>query len=171
MRAETRLVLNGGMFAGLLGYATIVVFFALLNLAAGRSIFYTAALFGSALFYGMDDPATLTIAPGPVLSFNMVHLLALLAIGLFTSWLVAEAEEHPVARYAILVALVFVAAHLYAGLLLFAQPLMAASGWWQIGLASVAAAAVMGWFLLRLHPKLRRELRELPMGEEEEEDA
>ncbi len=158
--------MTGGLFGGLLGYATIVVFFALLNLAAGRSIFYTAALFGSSMFYGLSDPEALVIAPGPVLSFNMVHLLAFLATGFLVSWLIEEAEEHPVARYAILIALIFVAAHLYAGILLFAQPLLASSGWWQIGLASVAAAGVMGWFLLRLHPRLRRELREIPMGDE-----
>lgn len=166
MRAETKLVLNSGLFAGLLGYATIVVFFVLLNLLVGRSIFYTAALFGSAMFYGLEDPAQLVVAPGPVLSFNMVHLLTFLAVGFVTSWLVEEAEEHPAARYVILVALIFIAAHLYAALLLFAQPLMASSAWWQIGIASLAAAAAMGWYLLRLHPRLRRELREIPMGEE-----
>lgn len=165
MSSQTRLMLRGGLFAGLLGYATVVLFFAALNLAAGRSIFHTAALFGSALFYGLDDPAQLEIAAGPVLSYNMVHALGFVAIGMLASWLVAKAEEYPVAQYGLFVALLFVAAHVYAGLLIFARPLLGGGAWWQVGLASVAAAVVMGWYLLRQHPLLRWELRHIDMGE------
>jgi hypothetical protein len=165
MGSHTRLILRGGLFAGLLGYATVALFFAGLNLIAGRSIFHTAAMFGAALFYGLDDPARLEIAAGPVLSYNMVHALGFVAIGLLASWLVAKAEKYPVAQYGLFVALVFVVAHLYAGLLIFARPLLGGDAWWQIGLASVAAAVVMGWYLLRQHPLLRWELRHIDMGE------
>jgi hypothetical protein len=37
--------------------------------------------------------------------------------------------------------------------------------WWHIGIASLAAAIGMGWYLLASHPFLRRELREVPMGD------
>lgn len=167
MRDETKDVLTGGMFAGLLGYLTVVVLFALLNLAMGRSPFYTPAMFGAVLFYGLEDPAALEITPGPVLAYNMVHVLAFVALGVFASWLVTQAERYPVARYAILVVLIFVAAHLYAALLLFAQPLLAGSAWWQVGVVSVAAALVMGWYLVRQHPVLRRQLTDVPLGDEE----
>lgn len=165
MRSETKEILTGGMYAGLLGYATVVVLFGLLNVVLGRSFFFTPAMLGSALFYGLEDPSTLEIAPGPVLAYNMVHVLAFVALGLFSSWLVAKAEQYPVARYAILFVLIFVAAHIYAALLLVGQPLMAGA-WWQIGLVSIAAAGAMGWYLLSQHPLLKRELRDVPMGEE-----
>jgi hypothetical protein len=167
MRSETKAILTGGMFAGLLGYATVVILFALLNALAGRSLFHTPAMFGGALFYGLDDPATLQIAPGPVLSYNMVHVLAFVAAGLFASWLVAKAEKYPVARFIILFVLIFVAAHIYAALLVFARPLLAGSAWWEIGVVSLSAMLVMGWYLLRQHPLLRRQLRTIPLGDEE----
>ncbi len=154
------------MFAGLLGYLTVVVLFALLNVVLGRSPFYTPAMFGAVLFYGLDDPAALEITPGPVLAYNMVHVLAFVVLGVFASWLVTKAERYPVARYAILFVLIFVAAHIYAALLVFAQPLLAGSAWWQIGVVSLAAAGVMGWYLLRQHPALRRELKQVPLGDE-----
>ncbi len=96
----------------------------------------------------------------------MVHVLAFVALGLFASWLVAKAEEYPVARFAILFVLIFVAAHIYAALLLFAQPLLAGAAWLHIGIVSLAAVLVMGWYLLRQHPLLRQELNKIPMGEE-----
>jgi hypothetical protein len=165
-RNETKLVLNGGLFAGLLGYGTVVVLFVLFNLLAGRSPFYTPAMFGAVLFYGLDDPAALVIGPGPVLAYNMVHVLGYLVLGMCASWLVAKAEKYPVARYVVLFVVLFVAGHLYAALLIFAEPLLAGGAWWRILIASVASGVAMGWWLLRLHPLLRAELVRLPMGEE-----
>lgn len=167
MRATTRDILTGGLYAALIGYGTVIVVIALLNLIAGRSPFYTAALFGSALFYGLKDPAALVIAPAPILAYNGVHMLAFLGLGMGASWLVALAERYPTAQYFILVLLVFVAFHVFAGLGFFAHPLLGAAGWWQVGAGTLAAALAMGWYLWRGHPLLRRELREVPMGEEE----
>lgn len=165
-RNETKLILNGGLFAGLLGYGAVVVLFAVFNLLAGRSPFYTPAMFGAVLFYGLDDPAALVITPAPVLAYNMVHLLGYLALGMAGSWMVAKAEQYPVARFAVLFVVLFVAGHLYAALLIFAEPLLAGGAWWRILVASVSSGVVMGWWLLRLHPRLRAELLRLPMGEE-----
>jgi hypothetical protein len=171
MRAATKQAWTGGLYAGLLGYLVVVVFLALVNLLAGRSPFYTAALFGSALFYGLRDPAALVITPGAVLTYNMVHALAFLVLGQVVSWLVTEAERHPVLRYVVLVALIFVAVHVYGFLLLFAHPLLAGAAWWQLGAASVLAAAAMGGYLLWAHPALRKSLAEMPIGDEAEEPA
>jgi hypothetical protein len=165
MRRETRFVLNGGLVAGLIGYGTVIVVMALLNVILGRSPFYTAALFGSALFYDLGDPAALIVAPGPVLSYNMVHLVAFLALGTGASWLVTLSERNPTAQYFVLVVLIFVAFHVYGALLLFAQPLLGAAAWWEIGAGSLAAAVAMGVYLWLAHPFLRRELREIPMGD------
>lgn len=165
MGTQTRVTLNGGLVVGLIGYATVVVTMAALNVALGRSPFYTAALFGSALFYHLKDPAELVITAGPVLAYNMVHLLAFLALGTFASWLVTLSERYPSAQYFVLVLLVFVAFHVYGGLQLFAHPLLGASAWWEVGLGSLAAAAAMAVYLAFAHPFLRRELHDIPMGD------
>jgi len=167
MRHETQLTLRSGLFAGLIGYGTVVVLVAVFNLLEGRSAFYTPAMFGSVLFYGLRDPAALVVRVGPVLAYNMVHVLAFLALGLLAAWLVSLAERYPIARYGAMFVLLFVAAHVYAALLLFADPLLRSGAWWQIGVASAAAAVTMGWYLLRVHPLLRAGLREVPLGDEQ----
>jgi hypothetical protein len=164
MTERSRLVLAGGLFSGLIGYGTVVVVVSLLNVLGGRSPFYTAAMFGSALFYGLEDPAALAIAPGPVLAYNMVHVLTFLAIGMFASWLVSVAEKYPPAQYLVMVVLIFVAFHVFAALMLFAEPLLGGGAWMTVGISGVAAAILMGWYLLKTHPLLRKELREIPMG-------
>ena len=165
MRRETEVVLRGGLFAGLIGYFTIVVFFSAVNLIEGRSIFYTAALFGSALFFGLRDPSQLVITAAPVLAFNMVHALVMLLVGFVMSWLVAKSEKYPLTQFAVLFALLFVGFHLFAAILLFAAPLLGALGWIPLAIASVAAAVAMGWYLLRLHPFLRQALKDIQMGD------
>ncbi|HTR21389.1 MAG TPA: hypothetical protein VMH88_11105 [Gemmatimonadales bacterium] len=165
MRAQTREMLVGALWTGVIGYATVVVVVAVLNVLTGRSPFYTAALFGGALFYHLRDPAQVVIAAGPVLSYNMVHMVAFLALGLFASWMVGLAERFPAAQYFILVLLVFVAFHGFAALGFFALPLLRGDTWWQVGVASGLAAVLMGWYLFAAHPLLRRELRDVPMGD------
>jgi hypothetical protein len=167
MKQSTESLLAEGFGAGLIGYATAIVVVAAIDVLGGRSIFYTPALFGATLFYGLDDPGALVVAAGPVLAYNMVHLVAFLGLGLVAAWLTRLAERYPTAQYLVLVFLVFIAFHVYAALLFFAQPLLGAGGWWKLGLGSVGAAGGMGWYLLRGHPLLRRELREIPMGDAE----
>lgn len=165
MRARTRETLIGGLWAGVIGYGAVVVIVALLNVLSGRSPFYTPALFGSALFYHLHDPAALVIAPGPVLSFNMVHMVVFLGLGLLCSWLLSVAERFPTTQYLVLVLLLFVALHVYFAMAFLTRPLLGELVWWHVGVASLAAAGGMGWYLFATHPFLRRELREIPMGE------
>jgi hypothetical protein len=165
MRNQTRLVLTGGLVAGLVGYGTVVLVMAIMNVVLDRSPFYTAALFGSVLFYDLRDPAALVITAGPVLAYNMMHLVAFLALGTIASWLVTLSERYPSAQYFILVVLVFIAFHVYGAMMLFAHSLLGGSAWWEIGLGTAAAAVTMAAYLVLGHPFLRRELREIPMGD------
>jgi hypothetical protein len=94
MKPERAQVLAQGLIAGVLGYAAVAVFFLVVNVIAGRSPFHTAAALGSALFYGLQDPALLAIEPGPVLAYNGVHLLMSLVAGMIAAWLLFEIEHH-----------------------------------------------------------------------------
>jgi hypothetical protein len=108
MRDSTERLWSEGLFTGLIGYATAIAVVGVIDLLAGRSMFYTPALFGATLFYGLDDPYGLVVAAGPVLAYNMVHLLAFLVLGLAAAWCAQLAERHPTAQYLVLVLLVFV---------------------------------------------------------------
>lgn len=158
MREETRTVFAEGAVAGLIGYAAIVLFFVVVNLLAGLSIFYTAALFGSALFYELRDPASLQVAIAPVATYNMVHLLTFLVLGVLAAWTVSKMEKFPLLWVPVLLAVVFVAAYVFMALFIFAEPLLGTVAWWQLGVSSVLAAVLMGAYLFQRHPRLRREL-------------
>ena len=116
MQQRTRAFLSGGFWAGFIGYVTVVVLVAVFNMVAGRSPFYTAALFGNALLFGETDASSLAIAPGPVLAFNMIHLLVFLVLGFIASLCVTIGERYPVSQYGLFAALLLVGLHLYAGL-------------------------------------------------------
>ena len=166
MSRDTSRVLATGLAAGLAGYATVVLFFAVTNVISGRSPFYTAALLGSAMFYGARTPGEVALAAGPVLAYNMVHMFVFLGLGFIAAALVELAERHPVARYAVLVALLFVAGHVFGALSVFTHGLVTGVDMWTIGAATVAAAAVMLLVLLARHPVLRAGLNTLPLGSE-----
>lgn len=167
MREETRTVFTEGFIAGLCGYAAVVAFFVAVNFFAGRSIFYTAALFGSALFYGMRDPTMLEVAIGPVVTYNMVHLLVFLVLGVGAAWVVSKTEKFPFLWLPVMLAAGFVTAYLITALVIFAEPLMGAVAWWQLGASSALAAVLMGWYLLRQHPRLKQELAAIAQSDVE----
>ncbi len=164
MKPKTKRVLYGGLMTGLIGYLTVVVLLAAFNILAGRSPFYTAALLGSNLLFG-GSGTDVAVTTAPVVVYNMVHLGVFLLIGLLASWLVRLGEDFPLARYLLFFVLLAVAVHLYAMLVFFTTPLLGGSAWLQIGIPSVAAAALMGWYLLAHHPVLRRTLKDTPLGE------
>lgn len=86
-------MLGDGMVAGLLGYAAVVVVVSAMDAAQGRSPFHTAALLGSWLFFGLEDPSALELWAGPVLAYNGVHLIVSLAAGMVGALLVLESER------------------------------------------------------------------------------
>ena len=165
MRDSDRSIPALGLITGVIGYGVTIVVTAMIDVVAGRSIFFTPAVFGGTLFYDLADPAHPAIAPGPVLSYNMLHVVVFQALGFVAAWLADVAERYPTAQYFVLVFLVMIGFHVYAALVFFAQPLLGDASWWRLGLGSLIAAAAMGWYLLREHPMLRTELKQLPMGD------
>jgi hypothetical protein len=93
MKPERIQVYAQGLVAGLIGYAMVAIVMAIANVILGRSPFHTAALLGSTMFYGLDDPSRLTIWAGPVLAYNGFHLLIFLGLGVVAAWFAHFAER------------------------------------------------------------------------------
>lgn len=146
--------------AGLIGYAVVALLFAFLNLVQGRSPFYTAALLGADLFYGLDSPAELVIEPGPVLAYNGLHLLAFLGAGVFMRWLAGLAERFPQGWYLLVVLVLIVLPHLFGLPVWFEGSIRAELPFWYVIFATSMAALAMGAFLVTMHPRLRESMRE-----------
>lgn len=143
-----------GLFAGLIGYLTVAIVFAAVNLVMGRSPFHTAAVMGAALFYGVKDPAGVAIRPEYVIAFNGVHLLAFMAFGVAASALADLADRGWQLWYVSTFFFIFVAFHLLAAAQALATPMRVMIPDIAVWMAGLAASALMGWYLFRVHPRM-----------------
>ncbi len=155
MREERTKVLSQGLLAGLIGYGVVALVFGVANLIAGRSIFYTAALLGGSLFYGVHDPARITVTAEYVFAYNGAHLLVFLMFGLVSAWLASVSERLTQFWYVGLVMFFFVAFHIVAAMQVVAIPVQHLISGWAIWTAGAAAAAAMAAYLLSVHPRIR----------------
>lgn len=160
MKAERAQVFTQGLVAGLIAYAAVALFFFLVNAIGGRSPFHTAAVLGSALFYGVGDATTVVIEPGPIIAYNGLHLIVSLVAGTIGAWLFYETERHHWLWY--LVFFIFLAGFVYS--LVFVGVLSAEISelvaWPAVAVANVIWVVALGGYLLYQHRGLIRELRD-----------
>lgn len=156
MDTDKRRLIADGLAAGLIGYALVVGFFGVFNLVGGRPSFYTVSLIGEALFAGLRDPAAVTLAPGPIMAFNGVHLAAYLLFGFFGAFLVYETELHPEFWY--LTFFLFLGATVlsYAAILAVMAVIGNPVSTWAVVSASLLAALGMAVYLMASHRSLLR---------------
>ena len=155
MNAAPRRTIGLGLIAGGIGFATTVLVFAIANVLAGRSPFYTAALLGTALFTDITDPAMVAVTPSMVLAYNGVHLIAYLAFGLLASALASLAARGRQLWYVSLFFYLFLSFHLYGAVQAFATPMRPALSGVSIWLAGGAGSFAMAAYLLWKHPRIR----------------
>jgi hypothetical protein len=155
-RAEVPRLYQEGMIAGLVGAATVAVWFFILDVFHGRPL-YTPTVLGSALFrHGVGLPPE-----GPPISFEMVlmftwvHGLVFAAIGGVVSRLLGLAERNPNVGFGILLLFVVFQAAFMVAAMLFAEPILRALTWPAILVANLLAAGAMGLYFWRRHPNLR----------------
>ena len=165
MRQDRTEVLFQGLFAGFIGYVSVVLFFTVVSVLTGESPFYTPALLGGILFYGVTDPAQTTISAGPVLVYNGLHLVIFLAFGIVAALLASLAERGAELWSLALFLLLFVSAHLFAAVQLFTEPVRDELPLWRIGGAMALAVVAIVGYLFWAHPSLRHLLQE-PEGAE-----
>jgi hypothetical protein len=156
MREERLKVLRDGFVAGLIGYVTVALVFAVANLLAGRSAFHTAAALGGALFYGVHDPDAVAITARNVFAYNGMHLLVFLAFGLAAAGLAALADKGAQLWYLATFFFLFIAFHLVAIAQTLAAPMQTVLSPAMIWSAGIAASVLMGGYLIWAHPLLRR---------------
>lgn len=154
METGKRRLIADGLAAGLIGYALVVGFFVVVNLLAGRPAFHTAALIGEALFNGLRDPAAVTLAAGPIIAFNGVHLLAYLLFGFFAAFLVYETELHPEFWYLTFFLFLGAAVLSYAAVLAVMALIGNPIATWAVVAGSLLAAAGMAAYLTVSHRSL-----------------
>jgi hypothetical protein len=146
-----------GLVAGLLGAATIAVWFLVLDSLAGRP-FRTPTILGTAIFrsgQGLSSAEGVPVSFEMVLLYTWVHALVFWVIAGVAARLLAIAERLPNAGFGILLLFVVFEFGFVAAALLFAEPVLHALTWPAILGGNLLAALVMGAYFWRRHPNLQ----------------
>ena len=152
--AESSAVYAEGITAGLVGAATIALWFLAVDTIQGRPL-YTPTVLGTALLRGTDAlGAPPVVDLETVLSFTWLHLLAFLLIGVAASKLVELAERDASFGFGIVLLFVVFEAGFFVASMLFAEPLLSALAWPAVMVGNLLAAGSMAWIFWRRHPRL-----------------
>lgn len=150
--------IRDGVAVGLIGYATVAIFYSLFDLLAARDPLYTVNMLGRAVFRGLRDPAVLqfplSLDTRAVFLYNALHLGLALAIGLTVAVLVAVGDRTPERRRKVrlIIAAGFVVTVAVVGLLTGAmRPVLP---WWSIVVANALSTLLGAVYLLAKRPGL-----------------
>lgn len=145
-----------GIVAGIIGAATIAIWFLILDIMNGRPL-YTPTVLGTALFRrgeGLASPESLQVSLEMVLMYTWVHGLAFCVIGGVASRLLALAEKNLNFGFGILLFFVVFEFGFVVAASVFAEPVFRALAWQAVLLGNLLAAAAMGGYFWRRHPNL-----------------
>jgi hypothetical protein len=148
-----------GIVAGLLGAATIALWFLLLDSLSGRPL-YTPTVLGIWVFRhgeGLASPDTLAPSFEMAMLFTWIHALVFLGIGFAVSRLLRVAERHPNLGFGILLLFVVFESGFVVLTMTVAQDVVSALAWPAVLIGNLLAAAAMGAYFWRHHPNLRIE--------------
>jgi hypothetical protein len=153
---EVSKIYEEGIVAGLIGAATIAIWFLILDAIEGRP-FYTPTVLGTALFHGragLTSPENLAVSFNLVLWFTWVHVLVFIVIGGVASGLLRIAARDPNFGFGIVLFLVFFMFGFIGASLVFAEEVLHALAWPTILIGNLLAAGSMAWYFWRRHPQL-----------------
>jgi len=153
---ETSKIYEEGIVAGLIGAATVAIWFLILDTIKGRPL-YTPTVLGTALFRaraGLTSPESLPVSFEIVLWLTWVHILVFVVIGGAAAWLIRLAERDPNFGFGILLLLVVFMFGFIGVSLVFAEEVLHALAWPTILIGNLLAAAAMAWYFWRRHPHL-----------------
>jgi hypothetical protein len=160
-------ILREGFIAGLIGAAAVALWFLVVDVIAGRP-FFTPAMLGSAVFWGVHDPAQVVIEYSRIIGYTMIHVSAFIIVGTIAALLAAEVEVAPPTLYLLVVFFAIFEFGFYVTVAILAQPLLGSLAWWNVAIGNAIAAFGMGFYLWRVHPKIAATLKLHPLGETDE---
>ena len=133
--------LREGIIAGLIAAAIVAVWFLIYDAARGQP-FRTPALLGAAV-QGMRDPGSVTVTPGLVAQYTVLHGAIFAMVGVLIAFLIATAQRQPSRLLVMFIALMCFEVAFLAVMTWWAHPVVTALGWWAILIANALAAGGM----------------------------
>ena len=164
---QLRRVLGQGFTAGLIGAAAVALWFLVVDVIAGRP-FFTPAMLGSAVFWGVHDPSMVVIEYSRIIGYTMIHVSAFIIVGTIAAVSAVEVEIAPHTFYLVVVFFAIFEFGFYVAVAVLAQPLLGSLAWWNVAIGNAIAAWGMGYYLWREHPKIAAALKLHPLGETDE---
>jgi hypothetical protein len=152
-----------GFVAGVIGAGAVAVWFLLVDLLAGHALF-TPAMLGSALFFGLRDPAAVQVTVPAVVGYTMVHVIMFTLTGMIAAAWACLADRFPSTLFLAVFFFVAYEVGFYIVNVAFAEPLLGALAWYNVAAGNAIAAVGMGFYLWRVHPQLRTRLERQPLG-------
>jgi hypothetical protein len=134
--------LREGIIAGLIGAAIVAAWFLVFDAARGQP-FRTPALLGATALQGLRDPSAVTISPGLVAQYTVLHGVVFALFGILVAYLIISAQSQPSRLLVVFIALMSFEVAFLAILMLWARPVVTALGWWAILVANALAAGGM----------------------------
>lgn len=142
-----------GIAAGLIGAVTVALWFLLMD-AVLREPLYTPAALGTVFFQGGSGPQDVTISAGPVIGYSLVHFAFFILFGVALSGLTDQVEKFPPLIFGLLLLFVVFEVFFVAGTAILGRWVLEELAWWSVLVGNFLAAAAMGLYMWRAHPKL-----------------
>jgi len=157
MAPAQRSILREGVVAGLIGAATVAVWFLLFDIGRGRP-FLTPGLLGAAAFQGVTSPIGLEPTVANVLGYSLIHGLAFVAFGVVAASLMAVSEREPALFLAFIILFASFEVFIFAVVGALGKSMLGALVWWAILVGNLLASVAMLWYFFRAHRALSRTL-------------
>ena len=157
-------ILREGFVAGLIGAGAVALWFLIVDVVNGQP-FFTPAMLGSALVWGVTDPAQVEVAFPAIIGYSMVHVIAFGVVGIVAAALARLVEDFPSTLFVVVFFFAVFEVGFYIVVALRAQPLLGALAWSNVAIGNLIAAGGMGYYLWQAHPRIRQELAAHPLGE------
>lgn len=159
VRPEASRLYLEGIIAGLVGAATIAVWFLIVDSLNGRPL-YTPTVLGTALFQrgeGLAAPASVPVSVGTTLMYTWVHGLAFCVLGGIAAKLLSLAEKNFHLGFGILLFFVVFEFGFVMAAFVFAEAVLHALAWHAVLVGNLLAAAAMAGYFWRRHKNIRIE--------------
>ncbi len=153
--AEQHNPIREGVIAGFIGATAIAVWFAIIDVVAGRPL-NTPSILGAGLISILGKPPMMPDTVGfHVVIYTIFHYAVFVIIGIILVTMVHQSARTPAILAGFLIA--FVAFEIGAiGLTaLLTESRLGGMAWYQIFIANLLACAGMFWYMWRRHPALR----------------
>jgi hypothetical protein len=155
MRTQTHSVVREGVVAGFLGATAVAVWFFVVDLIGGRPLF-TPNVLGEGMlriFGRSPEPQFVN-----VIWYTIFHYAAFTLVGIIAVILVHAGERLPSVLAGSMILFVAIELGFYGVVAMLQETVLGNFAWYQILAGNLLAAALMGTYLWRSHPLLKRGL-------------